>query len=629
MSSEWSANSVRKAFLSFFMEKGHTLCPSSPLIPEDSTAFFTSNGINQHFKSIILGKVDPENDLRRACSSQKCIDIGESHEDIEKVGSLYHPHTFFELLGNWSFGDYFKKEAIEWAWELLTKVYGLQAQRICVTYFGGDENNGIAPDYECRDIWLHLHPSLLVMPRQENFWEMGDTGLCGPCSKIYYVREEDQSGIAVELWSLAFIQYDNKSHGSLKPLHAKFVDTRMILERLTSLLQHKMSSYDIDTFLHIYENIYMTTAVTEKYCQPINTISEAYRVVADHIRALSFAIADGATFGEEGREQALRRIFHRAIRYAMQELGAKEGFMNRAATSLAMAMGDVFQELKEHQENIIKILDEEEATFCKTMQLIMDLSNEKATDQIRAKAVNKLFKEKYKDLAHLLWYSQGSASFLFKEIAHTSPSPTLTWDRANHISRLLGLLVCVAAIPEATVTFLHAGLQDYLVPFVVSTSKEKPMELVRNASLDVLMVLLKVADALGDEVKILIRSKILESCLRSLPVGDYGSRLVAVQIIEKIIFSGLGLQYVTMNRDRLFEVTHGLFLMASMVEPLHLEMLKSVVHCLERLSHIESVCFELKRSLPRSFRDNKFVDMLKADSSTLSVLRDLQRKLNM
>ena len=325
---EWSAPKVRDTFLEYFKQRGHTFVPSSSVVPlSDPTLLFTNAGMNQ-YKSIFLGTVDPASDfatLKRAVNSQKCIRAGGKHNDLDDVGKDSYHHTFFEMLGNWSFGDYFKKEAIEYSWELLTKVYGIDPQRLYVTYFEGTDE--LEPDLEAKELWKSVGvPQDHILPgdMKDNFWEMGDQGPCGPCSEIHYDLREPENGVyrnaaslvneddpeVIEVWNNVFMQYNREPDRSLRPLPNKHIDTGLGFERLVSVLQKKKSNYDTDVFTPLFKTIQEITGAREyrgKFGQEDpDGIDTAYRVVADHVRTLAFAIADGAVPNNVGRGYVVR-----------------------------------------------------------------------------------------------------------------------------------------------------------------------------------------------------------------------------------------------------------------------------------------------------------------------------------
>lgn len=348
----------------------------------DPTLLFANAGMNQ-YKSIFLGTVDPHSNfasLKRAVNSQKCIRAGGKHNDLDDVGKDSYHHTFFEMLGNWSFGDYFKKEAIEYSWELLTKVYGLQPDRLYVTYFEGNEAGGLEPDLEAKELWKAvgvLDDHIIPGNMKDNFWEMGDQGPCGPCSEVHYDRIGGRNASALvnqddpnvlEIWNNVFIQYNREADKSLRPLPSKHVDTGMGFERLVSVLQDKLSNYDTDVFTPLFEQIQKITG-SRPYAgkfgaEDTDGVDTAYRVVADHVRLCTFAISDGGAPNNIGRGYVVRRVLRRGARYARKYLNAEIGsFFSKIVPTLVDQMGDMFPEIRKKITDVQEILDEEEQAF--------------------------------------------------------------------------------------------------------------------------------------------------------------------------------------------------------------------------------------------------------------------------
>jgi alanyl-tRNA synthetase len=369
---------VRKIFLEFFESKAHKIVTSAPMVVKnDPTLMFTNAGMNQ-FKDIFLGHA-PAKYLRIA-DTQKCLRVSGKHNDLEEVGHDTYHHTMFEMLGNWSFGDYFKKEAIEWAWELLTKVYGIPARDLYVTVFDGDEHDNLAKDTESAEIWGRVVATDHILPglKKDNFWEMGETGPCGPCSEIHVdIRsEEEKKAITgrelvnkshpqvLEIWNLVFIEFNRQMDGTLVPLPQKHVDTGMGFERLTMVIQGKKSNYNSDIFQP-------TIAEIGKIAGRIYGREEkqdiAMRVIADHLRAISFAIADGQLPSNTGAGYVIRRILRRAVRYGYTFLDLKEPFLQQLVPVLAENMGAYFPELRSQNELIRKVIAEEEQSFLRTL----------------------------------------------------------------------------------------------------------------------------------------------------------------------------------------------------------------------------------------------------------------------
>ncbi|KAB8596100.1 hypothetical protein FH972_025809 [Carpinus fangiana] len=384
---EWNAVRVRDTFLDYFKKNGHTFVPSSSVVPlNDPTLLFTNAGMNQ-YKSIFLGTVDPQSDAatwKRAVNSQKCIRAGGKHNDLDDVGKDSYHHTFFEMLGNWSFGDYFKKEAINYSWELLTKVYGIKADRLYVTYFEGDEAGGLEPDLEAKELWKSVgvaEDHILPGNMKDNFWEMGDQGPCGPCSEIHYDRIGGRNAAhlvnmddpnVLEIWNNVFIQYNREPDRSLRSLPNKHVDTGMGFERLVSVLQDKSSNYDTDVFTPLFKTIQELTGAREyqgKFGKDdVDGVDTAYRVVADHVRLLTFAISDGGVPNNVGRGYVVRRVLRRGARYARKYFEVEIGdFFSRIVPKLVEQMGDMFPEIKKKESDVKEILNEEELSFAKTL----------------------------------------------------------------------------------------------------------------------------------------------------------------------------------------------------------------------------------------------------------------------
>lgn len=372
---------IRQQFLDFFAAKGHQIVPSAPIVVKnDPTLMFTNAGMNQ-FKDWFLGNETPK--YKRVVDTQKCLRVSGKHNDLEEVGVDTYHHTMFEMLGNWSFGDYFKKEAIEWAWELLTEVYKLPKDRLYVTVFEGDAIEGLAFDQEAFDNWkLWIDEKrILNGNKKDNFWEMGDTGPCGPCTEIHVdLRTDAERALVdgatlvnndhpqvIEIWNNVFMEFNRKADGSLEKLPAQHVDTGMGFERLVRAIEGKSSNYDTDVFVPTIQYIEKHSGV--KYTFGDSKQDVAMRVMADHIRAISFAIADGQLPSNNGAGYVIRRILRRAVRYQYQFLGLKEPFLCKLTDEIiAESFKNVFPELHQQKDFVVKVIREEEVSFLKTLE---------------------------------------------------------------------------------------------------------------------------------------------------------------------------------------------------------------------------------------------------------------------
>ncbi|WP_338876733.1 alanine--tRNA ligase [Spirosoma sp. SC4-14] len=374
-----TSHEIRRHFLDFFRSKQHLIVPSAPLVAKnDPTLMFNNSGMAQ-FKDFFLGNGTPPS--KRVADTQKCLRVSGKHNDLEDVGFDTYHHTMFEMLGNWSFGDYFKKEAIEWAWELLTGVYKLPKDRLYVSVFQGDQKDNVPFDQEAFDLWKPIvgEDRIIYGNKKDNFWEMGDTGPCGPCSEIHIdlrspeeVAEKPGKELVnadhpqvVEIWNLVFMQFNRKADASLEPLPARHVDTGMGFERLCMAIQGKKSNYDTDVFsgtIHVIEEV-----SGKKYGGTMDKADVAMRVIADHIRAVSFAIADGLVPSNAKAGYVIRRILRRAIRYGYSYLGMTEPFMTKLVPTLAMQFADVFPELNTQRDFVATVIREEEIAFLRTL----------------------------------------------------------------------------------------------------------------------------------------------------------------------------------------------------------------------------------------------------------------------
>jgi alanyl-tRNA synthetase len=402
-----TSKEIRKTFLDFFASKGHHIVPSAPMVVKgDPTLMFTNAGMNQ-FKDLFLG--NSEIKYPRIANTQKCLRVSGKHNDLEEVGVDTYHHTMFEMLGNWSFGDYFKVEAIQWAWELLTEIYKIPKDRLYVTVFEGDPKENLEFDQEAFDLWKGLiaEDRILKGNKKDNFWEMGDTGPCGPCTEIHVdVRPDSERQKidgktlvneshpqVIEIWNNVFMQFNRKADGSLEPLPACHVDTGMGFERLCMVLQGKLSNYDTDVFepyIRVLEKLSQLSYQRSDGKQDI-----AMRVISDHVRAVSFAIADGQLPSSGGAGYVIRRILRRAIRYGYSFLNLKEAFIHQLVPVLTDEMGEFFPEMKASKELVTKVIKEEEESFLRTLdkgiQLLDSIIKQTPGDVIDGKVAFELY----------------------------------------------------------------------------------------------------------------------------------------------------------------------------------------------------------------------------------------------
>ncbi len=404
------SDQVRQEFLNYFRSKNHEIVPSAPLVVKgDPTLMFTNAGMNQ-FKDLFLGNAPIK--YARIADTQKCLRVSGKHNDLEEVGIDTYHHTMFEMLGNWSFGDYFKKDAIQWAWELLTAVYKIPVDQIYVTVFEGSSDDNLSFDQEAFDCWTKYisKDKIINGSRKDNFWEMGDSGPCGPCSEIHVdIRgAKERSKVdgktlvnkgdpqVIEIWNLVFMEFNRKANGSLEKLPARHVDTGMGFERLCMVLQNKKSSYDTDVFQPIIKKIETICKLSYKPDDRNNkaeVTNIAIRVIADHIRAISFAIADGQLPSNTGSGYVIRRILRRAVRYGYQSLGIKEPFLHDLVLVLSEQMGNFFPEIETNKLFVQKVIKEEEISFFRTLEQGLK-KIESVCDKISNEGKNKIVDSK-------------------------------------------------------------------------------------------------------------------------------------------------------------------------------------------------------------------------------------------
>jgi alanyl-tRNA synthetase len=400
-----TASEIRQTFLTFFEQKGHKIVESAPIVvKDDPTLMFTNAGMNQ-FKDIFLG--DKKTESTRVVDTQKCLRVSGKHNDLEEVGVDTYHHTMFEMLGNWSFGDYFKKDAINWAWELLTEVYKLDKDRLYVSVFEGDKEDNLGLDTEAKDLWLkHVADDKIILGnKKDNFWEMGETGPCGPCSEIHIDLRSDEERAKVdgatlvnadhdqviEIWNLVFMQYNRKADGSLHPLPNQHVDTGMGFERLVRAVHSMQSNYDSDLFM---DTIHELENISGKEYGKDEQTDIAFRVIADHLRAVCFAIADGQLPDNNGAGYVIRRILRRAVRYGYSFLGLEKPFMNELVPGFVAKFQSVFPGLSEQKDFIKKVVEQEEKSFLSTLNKglkLFDVYSNKGSDNVNGRQAFELY----------------------------------------------------------------------------------------------------------------------------------------------------------------------------------------------------------------------------------------------
>uniref|UniRef100_UPI002FDDB219 alanine--tRNA ligase n=1 Tax=Flavobacterium sp. TaxID=239 RepID=UPI002FDDB219 len=409
-----TSQDIRKAYLQFFESKGHLIVPSAPIVlKDDPTLMFNNSGMAQ-FKEFFLGNGTPKS--KRIADTQKCLRVSGKHNDLEDVGFDTYHHTMFEMLGNWSFGDYFKKEALAWAWEFLTEVLKLDKDRLYVSVFEGNPAENVPFDQEAFDIWKQYvsEDRIILGNKKDNFWEMGDQGPCGPCSEIHIDLRTDAERAAVsgrslvnadhpqvvEIWNNVFMEFNRKADGSLEKLPAQHVDTGMGFERLCMAMQNVTSNYDTDVFTPLIVKVeeitgfkYLPNTVTPNAVEEKTNI--AIRVIVDHVRAVAFAIADGQLPSNGGAGYVIRRILRRAIRYGFTFLNTKEPFINKLVPVLADQMGEFFPEIKSQQQLVTNVIREEEASFLRTLdqglQLLDKVVAEASGKEVKGEKVFELY----------------------------------------------------------------------------------------------------------------------------------------------------------------------------------------------------------------------------------------------